>query len=1406
MGYSGYIGRVGALAVALGIGFAVGSPAGVVWAEPTDGSAADANPSADQPADSPTKPESAGDESTDPESESDPISELDDGVVASDPDDATPTVEPDPEPEPEQEPAAKPADRDNDWNAALNAEPAEPAYANQVSGPAAPPDVTDLQLRSAAAEEPPVEQPVDAAAQQFVATSLVHETQQEEDQQEQAPVPAPAPPPSIFTALNTLVAPAISGFFAALSGNPSGSPLAWLFAAFARRDVGESTALAVVNESPTVSTEFDSQVAATGAVTGRIVAVDPEGNKLTYKLTSAPTDGTVSFDAKTAKFTYTPTTAQRILAATTPEIDTVAMTVTVSDGTNNIVQVIDVPVGEAPIAKLADIGPVDDTTAVVTTATRAYVTNRAAGTVTVIDTVNNTVIGTLNAGPTPDALAVKPDGTRLYVSSVENNTVTVLNTATGAVVKTIAVASPTAIAMSPRGDVLYVAGDSGALTRINTAYNSIDSVVKLPAGTRPTGLVIGSDSATVYVIGTKPDGTGSVSVTQYAWFSARSTAFAEPPVAPTSIAISPDNKRLYVGAADGTLTVYDTGTRTVVGSYNSIGLDPITALTVSKDGSMVTALNQRGWIMTVEPKTGERLRMFWTRPEIEPLAATPRMAASPDGRTLFTTNADAGVVYAVSLIGPNTAPTTAAATVGAPNASTGAVTGAIRASDADKDPLTYAVTSGPAKGKLTLRTDGTFTYTPTAAARHAAAGADGSLKSDSFTVAVSDGRGSVAYSTVEIDISPANKVPTITKTVGNPNSSTGVVTGKVSASDGDRDALSYTVSTAPAKGTVTLSPTGSFTYTPTAEARHQAARTGAAAAAKQDTFTVTVDDGHGGVVPVTVAVKISPLNSKPTAVTATDVWANPNSGVVTGKLSATDADNDTLSYSVTAPKKGTLAVGEDGRFTFTPTDAARRAASAPRATAAAKTETVTVTVADGHGGTATYKLNLAITPLGHVNVAPANPVATVNDPTLAIGAVTGVVSVDDPERDTLTYTVQTAPTKGLVKVDAATGAFTYVPDVESRYAAAASPSDATDTFTVTVSDGYGGTATTTVVVAIAPPDTASSAIDQRATTVAVATPEFWWYSDEDLAKGLDLMKESGVDTIRILIPWALVEPEDDVWTWDRTDRLVNGARDRDIKVLAVLNHPPEWAVTPGTDPLVGSPADPAQYAEYVGMVATRYKGQVGAYEIWNEPNGQMFWQPKPNAADYTELLQAAYPVIKEIDPDAVVIAGSIGAILDDGDWTTDSVRFLKEMYEAGAAGYFDALSYHPYHYTTPFSTGAWLQGSPINQLNEMRALMTAHGDGNKKIWATEYGQPASVESELNQAYYIADFLQAWRDLDYAGPAFIHTIRDLPPEIQNPVEESLGLWRWDWSEKLALGVVETIIEENKERLNQPPSEL
>ena len=187
-----------------------------------------------------------------------------------------------------------------------------------------------------------------------------------------------------------------------------------------------------------------------------------------------------------------------------------------------------------------------------------------------------------------------------------------------------------------------------------------------------------------------------------------------------------------------------------------------------------------------------------------------------------------------------------------------------------------------------------------------------------------------------------------------------------------------------------------------------------------------------------------------------------------------------------------------------------------------------------------------------------------------------------------------------------------------------------------------------------------------------------------------------------------------------------------------------------TLPFAGMPSDNAQYAKFVRLVATRYKGKVANYEVWNEPNAIFFWQPAPNATQYTALLKAAYTAIKGADPNAMVIAAGVGAVVDFGSLTVNPVRFITEMYQAGAAGYFDALAFHPYLSNNPFSQGTPYPDSPLNQVKQIYNLMVANGDGNKKIWATEYGQPSSVVSEANEASYLGDFLRTWRNLPFAG--------------------------------------------------------
>ena len=54
-------------------------------------------------------------------------------------------------------------------------------------------------------------------------------------------------------------------------------------------------------------------------------------------------------------------------------------------------------------------------------------------------------------------------------------------------------------------------------------------------------------------------------------------------------------------------------------------------------------------------------------------------------------------------------------------------------------------------------------------------------------------------------------------------------------------------------------------------------------------------------------------------------------------------------------------------------------------------------------------------------------------------------------------------------------------------------------------------------------------------------------------------------------------------------------------------------------------------------------------------------------------------------------------------------------------------------------------------------------------------------------------LRTWRDLDDAGPTFIHTIRDYTSSSAN--SSTFGVYHNDWTPKPAIEVIEEVIEEN-----------
>jgi polysaccharide biosynthesis protein PslG len=312
---------------------------------------------------------------------------------------------------------------------------------------------------------------------------------------------------------------------------------------------------------------------------------------------------------------------------------------------------------------------------------------------------------------------------------------------------------------------------------------------------------------------------------------------------------------------------------------------------------------------------------------------------------------------------------------------------------------------------------------------------------------------------------------------------------------------------------------------------------------------------------------------------------------------------------------------------------------------------------------------------------------------------------------------------------------------------------------------------------------ASASIDPSSTTVALADSDVYGMTQADVDKTMDAIRATNVNSVRLLIPWAGVEARQGQLDWSMVDKTVNSAASRNLAVVGVVNSTPLWAASTGGQYLSGRPASPEAYGDFVAKVASRYQGKIGAIEIWNEPNGVMFYTPLPDPAGYVDLLKASYAKIKAVDPSIVVLGGSLGAILDVVGISISPPKFLTQMYSAGAKGYFDALAFHPYQYTLKFSDGMQVDNSPLQQLMAMRNTMVANGDGDKKIWSTEYGEPVSQTGEAQQNTFVSDVLTKWQELPYTGPMYIYTTRDRSTGSFNP-EDTFGVVRTDWTDKPA----------------------
>ncbi|HUP28307.1 MAG TPA: beta-galactosidase, partial [Chloroflexia bacterium] len=145
-----------------------------------------------------------------------------------------------------------------------------------------------------------------------------------------------------------------------------------------------------------------------------------------------------------------------------------------------------------------------------------------------------------------------------------------------------------------------------------------------------------------------------------------------------------------------------------------------------------------------------------------------------------------------------------------------------------------------------------------------------------------------------------------------------------------------------------------------------------------------------------------------------------------------------------------------------------------------------------------------------------------------------------------------------------------------------------------------------------------------ASTFGVASPQssspygvagvMRWPDWGTFGRPADAMLETGGSWIREDFAWGLIEPREGQQNWTPTDRIVQNLRDRNLNILGILAYSANWA-TPAKeddaspDAVSMYPPDLAKYYNWVRTLVSRYKGKVGYWEVWNEPDNAAFWKP-----------------------------------------------------------------------------------------------------------------------------------------------------------------------------------------------------
>ncbi len=293
----------------------------------------------------------------------------------------------------------------------------------------------------------------------------------------------------------------------------------------------------------------------------------------------------------------------------------------------------------------------------------------------------------------------------------------------------------------------------------------------------------------------------------------------------------------------------------------------------------------------------------------------------------------------------------------------------------------------------------------------------------------------------------------------------------------------------------------------------------------------------------------------------------------------------------------------------------------------------------------------------------------------------------------------------------------------------------------------------------------------------------WWGDLNNTGSNdyfLGLAQQSGCSWVRIQAQWSELEPVHGTYTFNALSRMIDEAHAHNLKILITVNSVPTWAYTPFS----GQPADPALFANFIDHLTARFRREVDAWQLWNEPNLSYEAGGYIDAHGYFDMLQAASPVVRANDPGSlIVMAGLAPNSLHDRKWAYSDIDYLQDLLsiDNGAVkNDIDVVGAHSYgagnspdnFWPSNLADHTGWTNAPefyFRHIEQVHTILVEGGLGNLPIWLTEFGWTTKNDWP---DYGYGDWVSAQQQAQYITRAY-EIARTEWPWMQNMFVFSLN---------------------------------